>query len=248
LKKAKERLISLVDVNRLRDESVSVKVGTLTIEQAIGQPSRQDYALLEGKEVMIEARFKVSYGQAFTSYPQEFSGSLDNVLNLDLNVTNNRAIFIASLNAVCSHLDVIGKVRHCRNQEPEDCGKEMADTLMKRYGKIKIGLVGYQPAILENLVKVFGVNNVRCSDLSSKNMGANRFGVNILDGIKDNKVLINWCNIVLVTGSTHANNTFDEIYSEAVLHNKDLITFGVTGVGIGALLGLEIICPLATKR
>jgi hypothetical protein len=225
-----------------------VKVVALTTEQAIGKPSRQDFTLLEGKEVMIEAQFKESFGQAFTSQPQDFYGPLSDILDLDLNMMNNRAIFIASLNAVCSHLGIIGKVRHCRNQEPENCGKEMADTLIKRYGKIKISLVGYQPAILENLVKVFGANNVRCSDLNPKNIGATKFGVNICDGSKDNLALINWCNLVLATGSANVNNTFDEIYSEAISHNKDFLTFGVTAAGIAALLKMEIICPLASER
>jgi uncharacterized protein (DUF4213/DUF364 family) len=223
-------------------------VVTLTTEEAIGKPSRQDFALLEGKEVMIEAQFKESFGQAFTSQPQDFYGSLGDILDLDLNTINNRAIFIASLNAVCSHLGIIGKVRHCRDQEPEECGQEMADTLKKRYGNIKIGLVGYQPAILENLVKVFGANNVQCSDLNTNNIGANKFGVNISDGSKDNRVLINWCDLVLVTGSTHANDTFDEIYNEAISRNKDFLTFGVTAAGIAALLKMDIVCPLVSKR
>ncbi len=245
LEKAKERFVTMVDDRKLRGEAVRVAIGTLTPEQAIGKPARQDYALLGGKEVMIEAQFKDSFGQAFTNQPQNFNGLLDDVLNLNLDTIDNRAIFIATMNAVCSHLGIIGKVRHCRDQEPEDCGKEMADKLISQYGKIRIGMVGYQPAILENLVKTFGVNNVRCSDLDSKNIGANKFGITICDGSAENKNLIKWCNLLLATGSTHVNNTCDDLYKETISQNKSFIMFGVTGAGIAALLRLDIICPLA---
>jgi uncharacterized protein (DUF4213/DUF364 family) len=245
LQKSKERFITIVDDHKLRGEAVRVAIGTLTPEQAIGRPDRQDFALLGGREVMIEAEFKDSCGQAFTSQPQNFSGRLDDVLSLSLDTIDNRAIFIATMNAVCSHLGIIGKVRHCRNQEPEDCGKEISGKLISRYGKINIGMVGYQPAILENLAKTFGVGHVRCSDLDQKNIGANKFGVNIYDGNAENKNLIKWCDLILATGSTHVNNTFDDLYKEAVSQNKNFVMFGVTGAGIAALLELGIICPLA---
>jgi len=245
LQKAKERLITMVDDHKLRGETVQVAIGTLSPEQAIGKPDREDFALLGGKEVMIEAQFKQHFGQSFTNQPRSFHGLLDDVLNLSLDTINNRAIFIATMNAVCSYLGIIGKVRHCRDQEPEDCGKEIASKLMSQYGKVKIGMVGYQPAILENLAKTFGVHNVRCSDLDARNIGANKFGITICDGSTENKNLIRWCDLLLATGSTHVNNTFDDLYKETISQNKDFIMFGVTGADIAALLGLEIICPLA---
>jgi uncharacterized protein (DUF4213/DUF364 family) len=235
----------LADDHRLRGESVQVEICALTPEQAIGKPGRQDFALLAGKEVMIEARFKGSCGQAFTNQPQNFNGLLDDVLNLSLDTINNRAIFIATMNAVCSHLGTIGKVRHCRDQEPEDCGKEIADKLINQYGKIKVGMVGYQPTILSNLVKTFGVNHVRCSDMDARNIGGDKFGIVILDGSKDNDNLTKWCDLLLSTGSTLVNNTFDKLYTRTVSQKKHFIMFGVTGAGVAALLELEIICPLA---
>lgn len=243
LQQAKEKFTSIIDENNLRNESVKVAIGTLTAEQAIGKPSRDDYALLSGKEVMIEAQFRGSYGQAFTNQPEQFDGLLNEVLNLNLDTINNRAIFIATLNAVCSHLGLIGKVRHCRNEEPEACGKELANNLYTRFGKIKIAMIGFQPAILENLVKIFGAENIRCSDLDRKNVGTNKFGTLIRDGNKENMALIEWCDLLLPTGSTLVNNTFDDLYRKTVSGNKQFMMFGVTGAGIAALLGLNIVCP-----
>jgi uncharacterized protein (DUF4213/DUF364 family) len=247
LQKAKERFIALVDDHKLRSEAVRVDIGSLTPEQAIGNPGRQDFALLGGKEVMIEAKFKECFGQAFTNQPQNFSGQLDDVLNLSLDTTNNRAIFIATLNAVCSYLGIIGNVRHCRNQEPEDCGKEVSSELMSRYGKVKIGMIGYQPAMLENLVRTFDVEHVRCSDLDPVNIGANKFGITIYNGSTENKSLIEWCDLLLATGSICVNGTFNDLYGDTISQNKDFLMFGVTGAGIAALLGVDIICPSVLK-
>ena len=73
---AKDKFQIIVADNNLGDEEVLITVGTLSQKQAIGTPNRKDYALLEGKEVMIEARFKESFGQAFTDQPSGFGGHL----------------------------------------------------------------------------------------------------------------------------------------------------------------------------
>lgn len=243
LEKAKEKMSGLVEQHKLRDDSVRVTVGALSPEQAIGNPARPDFVLRGGKEVMIQAQFKGHFGQAFTNRPRDFSGRLDDVLNLNLDTANNRAIFIATLNAVCSCLGLAGKTRHCRNEELEECGSRIAGEIISRFGKIRIGMVGYQPAILENLVKAFGAANIRCSDLDAKNIGANKFGVIISDGHTENRGLILWCDLVLATSSANVNNTLDDIYGEALAHNKDFIMFGVSGAGLAALSGIERICP-----
>ena len=65
LSKAREKLIDMVKDHNLTGERVNVTIGTLSADQAIGSPVRPDFALLGGKEVMIEAEFKGSFGQAF---------------------------------------------------------------------------------------------------------------------------------------------------------------------------------------
>jgi uncharacterized protein (DUF4213/DUF364 family) len=243
LDKAKGRLISLIDGHGLRGESVRVTIGPLSTDQAIGQPARQDFALLGGKEIMIEARFKQSYGQAFTSRPREFNGLLDEVLKLSLESIDNRAIFTATMNAVCAHLGFPGKTRHCRNEEPEECGKKIANELFQRLGKVKIGMIGYQPAILDNLARTFGADNVRCNDLDVRNIGTNKSGVVIGNGKNGNGALIKWCDVALATGSTIVNNSFDSLYREAVSQHKEFINFGVTISGVAALLAINALCP-----
>jgi len=245
LEEARQKFFAVVKDHGLQSEEVEVTIGTLSAEQAIGSPSRQDFALLEGREVMIEAQFKGSFGQAFTEHPQGFKGSLSQVQDLSLATASNRAIFISTLNAVSAHLDMVTGVRHCRDGEPERCGSQVALCLQQSFGNIEVGLIGFQPAIMENLIERFGVHNVQCSDLNPRNIGSHKFGVEIKDGRIKNLDVIRWCNLLLVTSSAIINNTFDALRNETLSQGKPVIMYGVSGAGVSALLGLDRVCPLA---
>jgi uncharacterized protein (DUF4213/DUF364 family) len=242
LEELAEKLREIIAARRLGDEVVQVSVGTLTAEQAIGRPRRRDFALLEGKEVMIEAAFRGSFGQAFTDRPHDFTGSLNDVLALGLSTSENRAIFIAALNSVTAHLGMARGMRHCRDEEPEECARQIARHISNESGRVRVGMVGLQPAILENLVLTFGAENVRCTDLNPRNKGSRKYGAEIWDGRTWTGRLIGRSDLLLVTSSTMVNNTFDDINKEAVSQGKPLIIFGVTGAGAAALLGLKRLC------
>ena len=242
LDQSKKRFSALVHELGLGEADVQVTVAPLSARQAIGNPKKKDYALLEGREVMIEAQFQGSFGQAFTDQPQGFQGQLKGVLGLNLDTKHNRAIFIATLNAVMAHQGMVTGTRHCRDEEPEECAAEITKNLLGRFGKIKIGLVGYQPAMLEHLVQGFGADNIRCTDLNPKNMASQKFGVEMWDGRDATQELVKWSGLVLVTSSTMVNNTFDGIQQEVLAQGKHLITFGVTGAGVSALTDVERLC------
>jgi hypothetical protein len=242
LDQAKKRFSALVHELGLGEQNVQITVATLSSQEAIGNPNRDDYALLEGKEVMIEAQFQGSFGQAFTDRPQGFQGQLKTVLGLNLGTKHNRAILIATLNAVMANQGMVTGTRHCRDEEPEECAGEITKNLLGRFGKITVGLVGYQPAILEHLIAAFGSDNIRCTDLNPKNVASQKFGVEIWNGRETTQELIQWSDVVLVTSSTMVNNTFDGIQKEAISQGKHLITFGVTGAGISALTDVERLC------
>ena len=239
---AGEKFRAIIAEHDLGKEVVQVKIGTLSVKQAIGNPTRQDYPIIEGREVMIEAEFKGSFGQAFTDRPHDFTGSVNEILGLDMSINDNRAVFVATLNAVMAHLAMVTGVRHCHDEEPEECAVEMARHILEQSGSVKIGMIGLQPAILENMVKTFGAENVRCTDLNPKNVGTRKYGAEIWDGRTDTGRIIDWCDLVLATSSTIINNTYDAISEQAAAGGKRLIVFGVTGAGVSALLGLERLC------
>jgi uncharacterized protein (DUF4213/DUF364 family) len=242
IEEAGEKFRAIIAEHNLGKEVVQVKIGTLSVKQAIGSPNRQDYPLIEGREVMIEAEFQGSFGQSFTDRPHDFTGSVDEIIGLDMTVNDSRAVYIATLNAVMSRLNLVTGVRHCHDEEPEECAEEMARYLMAELGRVKIGMIGLQPAILENMVKTFGADYVRCTDLNPKNVGTVKYDAEIWDGRSDTNRLIEWCDLVLATSSTIVNNTYDAIRQETVAKGKRLIIFGVTGAGVAALLGLERLC------
>jgi len=245
LNEAKDKLSPLVKEHQLGCEAVQVTVRALSPKQAIGQTQRRDFPLLEGKEVIVEAEVKGSRGQAFTDKPHSYAGSVADVLQLSQEMLGNRAIFLATINAITAHLGIATGVRHCRDDELEKCGEQITHNLLKRFGKTRVGLIGFQPAILENLAKRLGSENVRSTDLNSTNIGSCMYGVVIWDGKTDTQQLIDWCQVMLVTSSTMVNNTFDIIHQTATALHKRLITFGVTGAGVCALTALERLCPFS---
>ncbi|NLN60374.1 MAG: hypothetical protein GX147_06670 [Deltaproteobacteria bacterium] len=231
----KDRFAKLIDEKAISDETISVlSARTLTVKEAIGEPERDDYPLMRGKEFMMEADFQGAKGQAFTDMPGNFRGSLRDVLSLDLADNFQRAIFIATLNAVMRHEKRVEGTIHCRDQEPGLCAKQLTAYIQERYENPKIALIGYQPAMAASLVQSFPL---RIVDLDEDNIGHRRAGV-IVDAPSATQEVIAWCDVILATGSTATNDTIVHF-----LNRKPVIFFGVTVAGVAALCGLDRYCP-----
>lgn len=243
---SKEKLGFLIDKHGFSHETIDIVASPLSKEEAIGKPTRDDFPLLQGKEVMMEARFKGHRGQAFTDEPVDFSGSIADVMNLPCDSNRNRAIFISTLNAIANYLGLVKNTLHCKDEAPEQCGKEIADSLYAKFGPVKVGVIGLQPAILQNLASRFGAINVLATDLNPKNIGTQKHGVAILDGEADTEKLINLSDVLLVTGTTIVNGTFDDIFQRALELRKPCTFFGVTIAGVAELLSLERLCLQTT--
>ena len=223
--------------NGLLNERVDVRVRILTPEEAIGNPKDRDYPIIKGRERMIEAEFKGAKGHAFADKFKNFSGSLEEVLKLDLGNTDNRAIFISSLNAVLRYLGLAGNTVHCRNEEPVQCAMQTRDYFIEHFGAgKKVALVGYQPRFAQYLSKDF---ELRVTDLDADNIGKKKDGFVIESGEK-NKEAADWADVIFVTGTVFVSDGAD-----IFLQNRDkTIFYGVTVAGIAALLGLKKLCYL----
>ncbi|HHW43117.1 MAG TPA: hypothetical protein GXX25_04785, partial [Desulfotomaculum sp.] len=123
------KMAGLARRHGLQEEEVLVYTEVLTPEQAIGRPERRDFPLLKGKEKMVEACLREARGQAYTGRPGFFRGSLAGVLELDLRDEFERAVFIATLNALARHAGLVHNTLHCRDLGPGDCGRRVADFL-----------------------------------------------------------------------------------------------------------------------
>ncbi|KZL91399.1 Rossmann-like domain-containing protein [Clostridium magnum] len=230
-----DRFKKLVEDNGLLNEEVKITGRTLTTEEAIGNTERKDFPIIKGKEKLLEADFRGVKGQAFTDMPNNFQGNLKQIVEMSLETNFDTAVYIATLNAVCRYLKITDKTVHCKDGEPENCASELVEYIKNKYGNPKIALIGFQPAMLENLGKNF---KVRIVDLDTSNIGKVKYSVMVEDGSKPIDDLLNWCDIVVATGSTIANKTITNL-----LLDKPTIFFGTTLAGAAALMKLERFCP-----
>jgi hypothetical protein len=231
----KEKMCRLVSERGSDSEKISISTKALSPEEAIGKTGRKDFPLLTGKEVLMNASFRGSIGQAFTDQPSLFYGSIGEVMNLDLAKNNNRAIFIATINAILKHLGLIAETVHCKNEEPEICAGRIRDWLLERYRGKKIALVGLQPAILDQLKSSF---QIRVLDLNPDNIGTEKNGVLIEDGEKAREEVLNWADVILATGSMAVNGTILDYLDLG----KPVYFFGTTVAGVAYLQKLDRLC------
>ena len=122
----KNELKKIIKENNLESDKIKITSKGLTPTEAIGVTKRDDFPIISGREIMLMAEYQGSFGQAFTDSPALFNGSLEEILALDIvNDDYSRGLFIASLNAVMKHLNLIEKTIHCKDDEPEMCALEI---------------------------------------------------------------------------------------------------------------------------
>ncbi|MGB6607497.1 MAG: DUF364 domain-containing protein [Atribacterota bacterium] len=230
----KERFFNLIKEKNLMSSKVEViSARTLTPQEVIGKPERDDFPLLKGKEVMIQADFKGSLGQAFTDMPGNYSGSLQETLAMSLDNNFKRAVFIATLNAVLRYLNYISKTVHCKDKEPGDCAAHLVDYIKERFGNPRIAFIGMQPAIVEALAAQF---EIRVVDLDPDNVGQKKCGV-LIEDVFHTKEILSWADLIVATGTTVVNDTLTSLLIE-----KPIIFYGITIAGVAYLKGYEQYC------
>jgi hypothetical protein len=234
----RQKLLDLAQKKHLLGTRILVRARVLSAEEAIGDPGRSDFPLQRGKESLIEAQFEGARGQAFTDHPGNFTGTLGEVLKLPLHDNYQRALFVATLNAFLRHLGEIQGTVHCRDEGPNLCAQELVRYLKKRFGKVRLGMVGLQPAMVEVCSRYFPL---RVLDLDPENIGREKFGIIIEDGYAKAKELKEWAQVLLITGSTLTNGTITEWLNTSC----PTIFYGVTIAGASYLLNLPRFCPFS---
>jgi uncharacterized protein (DUF4213/DUF364 family) len=79
--------------------------------------------------------------------------------------------------------------------------------------------------------------------LNPENLGRERFGVVVWNGAVSTDELIDVADLILLTGTTLVNGTFDRIWRQIAERGKNGVVYGVTAAGTCMLLGFERICP-----
>lgn len=230
----KNRVFDLWKKEGLLSEKIQIRARALSTKEAIGNPEHQDFPIQKGKEKLMQADFMGAGGQAFTDMYGDYEGTLEQVLQLPMENNHQRAVFVASLNAVLRHLGRIEGSIHCRDEEPVQCGKALVPYLKDRYSGARITQVGFQPRMVENLA---AAHPLRVLDMDPDNIGTQKFGVTI-ESAENTDDATGWADLLLVTGTTLANGSITSLVDK-----KPIIFYGTTVAGAAHLMGWERFCP-----
>ena len=226
----------------LLDREIHIETSVLKPEEAIGTPERQDFPLLKGREVLMQATFMDSRGQAYTDAPSRFSGHIGEIADLELKGSRQTALFIAALNAVFKHVYPDLKTIHCKDEDPERCAQKIAE-YVQGLTPASVGIVGLQPAILESITKCMGPDRVYCIDRDEDIRGQIKYGVPIEWGDdRGLKQLFEESALVLATGSSAANGSLPDILSLSAETGTPVYFYGITIAGTARLMGLNHLC------
>lgn len=229
----KQKAESSLAAYGLLDETVRVKARALTPEEAIGNPEGDDFPIQKGKERLMQAQFQGALGQAFSDRFGDYEGTLKEIFQAPLDNNYRRAVFVAALNAALRHLEMIDGTVHCRDQGPGECAAALGDDLKKRFGEIKIGQVGFQPRMVEQLSARF---SMRVLDMDADNIDQRKYGV-VVESPEATEAVIAWSDLLLVTGTTLVNGSLPHFIGK-----KPVIFYGTTIAGAAHLMGWERFC------
>ena len=241
---AREALASILENDpELNAWEITINSRALKSEEAIGHPERDDFPLLRGKEVLLQADLQGALGQAFTADPIAYHGSIQNLLTRPDDRPGTHALLVSSLNALLNKLGQVGHTVHCIDREPEECAAHISQFILEEHGLCNIGIIGYQPAILDHCTQVFGPSRVNITDLNADVVGTIRYGVKVMDGLSDTKTLVDFAEVLLVTGTILANGTYLEVLGE--VGEKPHYFFGTTCAALAHLNNMNRLCPFS---
>ena len=227
----KDALKKEIQTNNLQGQNVRIRCRALRAEEAIGTPEHNDYPIIKGKEIMVEAVFNDARGQAFTDEYENKEYKIEELLEIPADSNRERASFIAGFNAVFRYLELCDRTVHCKDMELKECAENLSKTV--KPGK-NILLIGHQPRFLEVLALT---NNVRIVDLDRDNIGKKVSGV-IIEPPEKTAKAISWCDLIFATGSTLVNGTITDFLDS----DKPVIFYGVTISAAAAVLNLNSYC------
>ncbi|MBN2406931.1 MAG: hypothetical protein JXJ19_04485 [Elusimicrobia bacterium] len=219
----------------IMDAVIKIKAKALTPEESLGNPFHDDYPLVKGKEKLVQADYRGFKGVAFTDMYGDHEASLSEILEMDLRNNFRRAILISAINAVLRSLGLADKTEHCRDEGLLNCASCLKEYIGRHYPGKKILLVGFQPRFAETLAGNF---DARIVDRAEGNVGKDVKGTKVSPE-DDTGELIEWADMLFVTGSTFVNGTAEKFMNTG----RETVFYGVTCAGPAYLLGLKRFCP-----
>lgn len=220
-----------IRIHHLSGQNIKVSCNALSATEAIGKPEHDDYPIIKGREVMVEADFNGAKGQAFADEFERADYVVDDLLTIPLNSNKTRASFIAGLNAVFRYLELCDKTIHCKDAEPTLCAKHLPELVGTGQNVL---LVGYQPRFLDTLTSRY---TVRAVDLDQDRIGSHVCGI-VIEPSEMTADAIQWCDFIFATGSTIVNGTITNFLQQA----KPVMFYGVTISAAATILNVKTFC------
>lgn len=235
MKELKKQISNIIKEHKIKDEIVRIQAKVLSAQEAIGNPEHNDYPIQKGQERLMQADFNGAHGVAFTDMFGDYDGHLYEIINMELNNNFRRAIFISTINAMLSHIGLIDKTDHCKDEGPVNCKGKLVRFIKENFGNPKIFQAGFQPRFVEALSKEF---EFRVTDMDGDNIGKKINGVTV-ESPECTEKNIKWCDLIFATGSTFVNET----YKQFIVKDKQTVFYGVTCAGATYLFNLKRYCP-----
>lgn len=235
----KEKFVELVSLSGFAEKTAECNILGANF---VRLPSTE-YALMRGKEFLVDCRINHHHGEAFTDSPRMFRGKVIHVANMAVGGDKDgRCVFFAALNAVLRAMNKIEKTIHCRGKDAEECGNLLAKHIFEKFGEVRVAHIGYQPGHVKATSAVF--NTVYVTDLNHENIGKAKFGVKIFDGSMNEEV-IRKVDVACITGSAIVNGTLFRVLEWCDRYGVRCILYGVTIKGAAKILGYNTFCPLS---
>ncbi len=233
----KRRAAAVLSDRGLLGETEKVKARALSPEEAIGNLEADDFPIQKGRERLMQADVRGSFGQAFTDLFGDYEGMLESILEAPLTNNYRRAIFVAAINAALRHLGLVEGTVHCRDKGPKECADALADHIQSAYGRPRVAQIGFQPRMAEALSSRF---ETRVLDMDRDNIGKRKCGA-LIEPPEAAESAVAWADLLVVTGTTLVNGTIHNFLTE-----KPAIFYGTTVAGAAHLMGWSRFCARST--
>ncbi|MBR5930526.1 MAG: hypothetical protein IKZ95_00710 [Lachnospiraceae bacterium] len=220
----------------LLNETVSVKKSEEP-ERTL-RPENDPPSTVARPEYCVTATLCGAKGEAYTEEPSDFSGTLQQALEIPPTEKGISAVTVAALNAAVNYLGLAPGAF----PKGEEARFSYADALCRyvteHYGRSNIILVGYDGYLVKRFMDE-GLD-FWTMDRDPDHISQNRFQHVVVNNAKRNRdSSFVWGKYFIVTGSTLCNGT--------ILHyldcGKEVLFYGITCAGAATLLHLPWFSP-----
>jgi len=232
----KNRTKELVLQNNLIDEEIVVSKyiqpnGQINGYRIFDQP-------ITDCRILVEVELKGVKGSAISDRAGGFVGTLRDLFDRDQDMTNafDRAVLIATSNAIIKYLSVSDRKNHCNKEQCMFC---LLDYLNTAFDNPRIAIIGSQSAIFDILRKNFIVTMI---DIDGNSKNKEKCNV-VVEGPEATKKIIKWCDVIVIV-----EKSIEKFDIAKLINKKPVILYEETSIQLSKLTNFPGNCPFLKKH